>query len=156
MQIEISIKAPELAGALVALAASLSNSGLHEVADAIQAASKGRALITRESDQTVQPAVLAPVSPAVAAMPAPSPIPLAQYQQPSQTAPAPASQPVPTTAQTYTLEQLAVAATPLADAGKRQDLVNLLAQFGVGALTQLPKEQYGAFATQLRAMGAKI
>jgi hypothetical protein len=64
--------------------------------------------------------------------------------------------PLPTVTQTYTLEQLAVAATPLADGGQREALVGLLASFGVQALTQLPKEHYGNFATQLRAMGAKI
>lgn len=63
---------------------------------------------------------------------------------------------IPTVAQTYTMEQLAVAATQLVDAGRRLDLVNLLNSFGVQALTALSKEQYGAFATQLRAMGAKI
>ena len=54
------------------------------------------------------------------------------------------------------MEQLAVAATQLVDAGRREELVQLLRQFGVEALTQLPKEQYGAFATALRQMGAKI
>lgn len=63
---------------------------------------------------------------------------------------------VPTSTQTYTMEQLAVAATQLVDAGRRSELVNLLQTFGVQALTALPKEQYGAFATQLRALGAKI
>lgn len=63
---------------------------------------------------------------------------------------------VPTTAQTYTMEQLAVAATQIVDAGRRIELVGLLNSFGVQALTALPKDQYGAFATQLRALGAKI
>jgi hypothetical protein len=63
---------------------------------------------------------------------------------------------VPTTVQGYTIEQLAVAATQLVDAGRRTELVSLLSSFGVQALTALPKEQYGAFATQLRALGAKI
>lgn len=63
---------------------------------------------------------------------------------------------VPTTAATYSLDQLAQAGTQLVDAGRRDELVGLLASFGVQALTQLPKEQYGNFATQLRAMGAKI
>ena len=63
---------------------------------------------------------------------------------------------VPTTAQTYTMEQLAVAGTQLVDAGRRQELIGLLGSFGVQALTTLPKESYGAFATQLRAMGAKL
>lgn len=63
---------------------------------------------------------------------------------------------VPTSSQTYTMEQLAVAATQIVDAGRRTELVNLLSSFGVQALTALPKEQYGAFATQLRTLGAKI
>ena len=63
---------------------------------------------------------------------------------------------VPTAAQTYTMEQLAVSATQLMDAGRRDDVVGLLASFGVQALTTLAKEQYGAFATALRQMGAKI
>lgn len=76
---------------------------------------------------------------------------------------APVAAPLPTAAaavpvapQTYTVEQLAVAATQLMDAGRQSDLMALLSSFGVQALTQLPKEQYGNFATQLRAMGAKI
>jgi hypothetical protein len=91
-------------------------------------------------------------------------VPAQQPQAPVQQSPypqqsAPAMQPapaVPTTQQGYTLEQLAVAATQINDAGRRQDLINLLAAFRVPALTELPKEQYGNFATQLRAMGAKI
>lgn len=71
---------------------------------------------------------------------------------------APAQQPahVPTSTQTYTLEQLSVAATPLMDAGRQPELFALLGQFGVQSLMQLPKEQYGAFATALRGMGARI
>lgn len=75
-----------------------------------------------------------------------------QYQQQSVGQPTQA----PTSAVAYTMEQLAVAATQLSDAGRRQDLVNLLGQFGVQALTALPKERYGEFATALRQMGAKI
>lgn len=94
------------------------------------------------------------------AAPAPTAIPLAApvYQP---TAPAPAPAPVQTppptaAAPTYTADQLAIAATQLMDAGRRNELVNLLKSFGVSALTQLPKEQYGAFATALRELGAKI
>lgn len=64
---------------------------------------------------------------------------------------APVAQP-----QTYTIEQIQTACAPLMDAGKQQELIGLLAQFGVQALPQLPKEQYGAFATALRGLGAKI
>lgn len=85
---------------------------------------------------------------------APVPAPTAQVPAPAATPEQPA--PVPTTQQTYTMEQLAVAATQLVDAGRREELVGLLGRFGVQALTALPKEQYGAFATALRQMGAKI
>ena len=54
------------------------------------------------------------------------------------------------------MDDLARAAIPLMDAGGQQALVGLLSQFGVSALPELPKEQYGAFATALRGMGAKI
>lgn len=87
----------------------------------------------------------------------PTPTPTSTPEQPAQAqAPEQPSQTVPTAAQSYTMEQLAVAATQLVDAGRREELVQLLQQFGVEALTQLPKEQYGAFATALRQMGAKI
>lgn len=85
------------------------------------------------------PHVEAPIIPAAQQTPAVQPVPA-----------------VPTAAQTYTMEQLAVAATQLVDAGRRTELVGLLNSFGVQALMALPKEQYGAFATQLRTMGAKI
>lgn len=84
-----------------------------------------------------------------------TPQPIAQPVQPMQpTVQVP--QPVPTAVQSYTMDQLAKAGTQLIDAGKLQQLQQLLASFGVQALTMLPKEQYGAFATKLRELGAKI
>lgn len=64
--------------------------------------------------------------------------------------------PVPTTAQAYTLDDLARAAMTLMDSGRQIDLQQLLSQFGVEALPALPQAQYGAFATALRGMGAQI
>ena len=84
----------------------------------------------------------------------------AQPQAPAPPAPAEAAhaqqQAAPTAAPRYTLEQLTHAATPLIDAGKQTELQQLLGQYGVQALTQLPQEQYGAFATALRGLGAKL
>lgn len=102
---------------------------------------------------TSAPAVAPSITPTVSAQP---PV-IVTVTDPAliEVAPAPATT-VPATAPTYTIEQLAVAATQLMDAGKRPELVNLLTQFGVQALTALPKEQYGNFATQLRTLGAKI
>ncbi|WP_156900226.1 hypothetical protein [Alicyclobacillus contaminans] len=103
------------------------------------------------------PSPAAPAAPAVPTAPA-APAPVTspgEAPQPAAT-PTPAPSAVPTAAPSYTLEQLAVAATQLVDAGRRTELVNLLSSFGVQALTELPKEQYGAFATKLREMGAKL
>jgi hypothetical protein len=85
----------------------------------------------------------------------PAAVPVSIVQVPGQT-PVPQTAAVPTASQTYTMEQLAVAATQLVDAGRRSELVSLLQTFGVQALTALPKEQYGAFAAQLRGLVAKI
>ncbi|MFR9710768.1 hypothetical protein ACL02P_15475 [Paenibacillus sp. MB22_1] len=70
--------------------------------------------------------------------------------------PAPSAGAVPTSAPSYTMEQLGVAAQPLVDAGRGSELVGWLQQHGVSALTQLPKEKYGEFATFLRSLGASI
>lgn len=133
---EIIIKAPELTNALAALAAAL------------QAKNGGMPYPTPNAAAPVapQPTVAVPVQPV--AMPQQP-----QVQQPTLQSPPTA---VPTSVPAYTLEQLAVAATPLMDAGKGEDLRTLLRMFGVEALTQLPKELYGDFATALRGMGAKI
>lgn len=70
--------------------------------------------------------------------------------------PAPAVAVVPTTPVTYTLDQITLAAMQLMDAERMTELQGLLAVFNVQSLTALPPEHYGAFATQLRAMGVKI
>ena len=97
------------------------------------------------------PATVSAPSAPVQAAPALAAVPVATAP------PAPAPVPtVPTAAQTYTQDQLALAASGLVDAGRMTELQQLLASFNVQALTQLPKEHYGAFATKLREMGAKI
>lgn len=116
---------------------------------------------------TVQSAPEAPIQPPVPAVPAPQPIPTTPVPQipaapvpqipaapVQQTAPAP--QPVPTSAKTYTTDELSRAAMGLMDAGRQNDLIGLLQQFGVRSLPDLPQEQYGAFATALRGLGAQI
>lgn len=66
------------------------------------------------------------------------------------------AQPVQTSAPSYTQDSLSVAAMTLMDRGMQQQLQQLLAGYGVASLPELPKEQYGAFATALRGMGAQI
>ena len=57
---------------------------------------------------------------------------------------------------TYTPDDLSKAAVTLMDLGKQQELLNLLAQFGVQSMPELKPEQYGAFALALREKGANI
>lgn len=157
MNISINITAsPELMGVLQSLTAALNVGKPTQVE------------MTATTPISIPPAPIQTQVQAQVQTPTSTPAPVAQtpVQAPmQQQEPAPMQTPtqvpahtstVPTTVQTYTMEQLAVAATQLVDAGRREELVQLLGQFGVQALTTLPKEQYGNFATQLRAMGAKI
>lgn len=63
---------------------------------------------------------------------------------------------VPTSAPQYTLDMIANAGTTLIDAGKMDQLMQLLGKFGVTSLTELAPENYGAVAAELRALGAAI
>lgn len=94
----------------------------------------------------------APVAPV--ATPTPAPAPAAPAQTVAPTNPAP-TVPV-TTAPTYTLDQIAKAGASLVDAGKMEQLLALLAKYGVQAVTQLQPDQYGVFATELRTLGAQL
>lgn len=98
----------------------------------------------------------APLAPTMPPAPAAAPVPpvAAPVAPPS---PAPAAPAVPvTTAPAYTLDQIAKAGASLVDAGKMEPLLALLSRYGVQAVTQLAPEHYGAFATELRALGAQI
>lgn len=79
---------------------------------------------------------------------------------PEQTAPASmdAQKPsVPVSTATYTLMDLANAARAFMDGGEKQTaLQQLLRNFGVVALPQLPEDRYAEFAAALRGMGALI
>ena len=78
----------------------------------------------------------------------------------------PMTQTAPTTQQTepvvqtctpsYTADDLARAAVTLMDAGRQADLQELLAKYSVDSLPNLDRSQYGAFATDLRGLGAQI
>lgn len=88
--------------------------------------------------------------------------PSAPYFQPvpntGQNIATPQPGPVPTTAvaQNYSYDQLAVAAAGLVNQGKQSKLLEILHSFGVNALTELPRDKYGDFATAMKAEGAVI
>ena len=108
------------------------------------------------AQQAKHAAVQAPVqqpTPANASMQA---VPTQAPTQQAVPTQAPTQQAVPTSQPTYAMDDLSRAAMTLMDTGRQDELRNLLAQFGVQSLPDLPQEQYGAFATALRGMGAKI
>lgn len=96
---------------------------------------------------SVAPVPAAPVTPAAPAQTAPTaPVAPARPSAPS----------VPTAAASYTLDDLSRAGVDLMETKGQAALIALLQQFGVTTLPDLPPAQYGAFATALRGMGAKI
>ena len=105
---------------------------------------------------TMPPTTVVPTqpTPASVATPTPAPAPAAPAQTVAPTNPAP-TVPV-TTAPTYTLDQIAKAGASLVNAGKMEQLLALLAKYGVQAVTQLQPDQYGVFATELRTLGAQL
>lgn len=88
------------------------------------------------------PAITVSVAPVAPATPAPSSVPPAA---------------VPTAdAPTYTVEELQLACAPLTDANRMGALQAVCAKYGAASLLDIPKEQYGALAADLRALGARL
>lgn len=156
MEMKIKIDVPELVAAVEKLAAAIDKTALN-----ITVPNEGTLNFNMPTDNApVAPAPVqtaptpAPVAaPAPAPAPAPTPAAPPVTPMPTTAAPAPA---VPVTAPTYTLDQIAKAGANLVDAGKMEQLLALLTKYGVQAVTQLTPDQYGAFATELRALGAQI
>lgn len=151
MEMKITVEAPDLAASILKLAEAI-------------ASGPDPSILTPDEPLPVAPVSPAPVTPtqtptpapaAPVAAPSPAPAPTA-----GQTSAAPGNTPAPTVpvagAPTYTLDQISRAGASLVDAGKMQQLLELLGRYGVQAVTQLQPEQYGAFATELRALGAQI
>ena len=148
MEMKIKIDVPELVAAVEKLAAAIDKTALN-----ITVPNEGTLNFNTPAGNA--PVAPAPVQTAPTPAPAPTPTPAALPVTPMPTAAAPAPA-VPVTAPTYTLDQIAKAGANLVDAGKMEQLLALLTKYGVQAVTQLTPDQYGAFATELRALGAQI
>lgn len=57
---------------------------------------------------------------------------------------------------TYTLNELLTAASPLLDAGMGEQLMAIAQKHKVPSFTQIPPEEFGQVAVELRALGAKL
>lgn len=156
MEMKIKIDVPELVAAVEKLAAAIDKTALN-----ITVPNEGTLnfnMPTGNAPVAPAPVQTAPTPAPVAApapAPAPAPTPAAPPVTPMPTTATPAPA-VPVTAPTYTLDQIAKAGANLVDAGKMEQLLALLTKYGVQAVTQLTPDQYGAFATELRALGAQI
>lgn len=76
---------------------------------------------------------------------------------PATPAPTPPPAPVPRAdAPTYTIEELQLACAPLMDANRMGEIQSTIAKYGATSLLDIPKEQYGALAADLRALGARL
>lgn len=150
-EINVTVNAPELAEALNNLAAALKGAKPEPAASKTGKADKPAPVPPADYMPPAGTAP-APATPAPAVTPAPAPAPV---QAPVTPAPAPAPVPV-APAPTYNRDQIMTAGAALIDAGKINELMGLLNSFGVQAVTQLKQDQLGAFATELRKLGAQI
>lgn len=153
-EINVTVNAPEIAEALNNLAAALKGAKPEPAASKTGKADKPAAPVPPADYMPPSDTAPAPATPAPAVTPAPATAP-APVQAPVTPAPAPAPVPV-APAPTYNRDQIMTAGAALIDAGKINELMGLLNSFGVQAVTQLKQDQLGAFATELRKLGAQI
>lgn len=139
---------------------SVNITGLEPIAAAINSLAQameanGVTVAAADRRQEVAQPVADP-APALSTAAAPAaPIPTPAPAAPPSAVPV-AQQAVQTSTTAYTADDLAKAAISLMDAGRQNELIALLQQFGVAAVPNLLPAQYGAFATALRGMGAQI
>lgn len=171
LEINITVSCPDLVQAATILAAAMAGTKIGEPAIPTPTAAP---TATNTSGAT-QPAQCSAVTPVAAQLPA---LPVTQtapvnpvtanptngHPSTTSTMPSCPSSAVPVSAvplaqaPSFTLEQVSKAGANLitAQPAKMQELVGLMAQFGVQTVNALRPDQLGAFATALRGMGAQI
>lgn len=161
LEMKITVEAPALAASVLKLAEAIASRANPNVLSVDSSSSPTPPALAPVSAPAVSvPALDGSVNPAPAAAVPVNPAPqspssaVSPVQAVNQVSAAPA---VPVAdAPAYTLDQIARAGAALVDAGKMDQLTALLSRYGVQAITQLRTDQYGVFATELRAMGAQI
>lgn len=174
MEMKITVEAPDLAASILKLAEAIASGPdpallIPDEPLPVSAYPATPAPAVAPVAPVAAPVSHAPVNPtpghaptmaAPVVAPSPSPTPVTNAPTAGPTSAAPGNTPAPAVpvagAPTYTLDQISRAGASLVDAGKMQQLLELLGRYGVQAVTQLKPEQYGAFATELRGLGAQI
>ena len=171
-EIKIMIEAPELSGAMMRLADAISAKPA-AYSPAEPAAPAETAPAKKETKKEAKPAPAKAEKPAPA--PKPEPVKAAEPATAPAPAAAPATQPAPAQEPAPAPAATAAASTPttqpeaaidlsviaragagLVDQGKMPEIMNLLKNYNVRAITELKQEQYEDFAKDLRALGAAI
>lgn len=156
-EFKLTIDAPGIVGALNNLADALRSRPV-----GVQAVSSNVIPATEEKpvEAPVAPAEYVPANPTVPMTETATTAPAGPVQTAnshSEPVAAPVEIPAPVAeVKSYTIEDITNAGSALLDAGKMAELMNLLAQHGVQAVTQLKPEQFADVAAGLRALGAKI
>lgn len=161
-EIKIMIEAPELSGAMMRLADAISakptGQAVYSPTAPAAPAEPAPAAPKKETKKEAKPASAKAEKPA----PAPKPEPVKAAEPATAPAPAPAAAPAPQPAPTtqpeaaIDLSVIARAGAGLVDQGKMPEIMNLLKNYNVRAITELKQEQYADFAKDLRALGAAI
>lgn len=177
MIIQLNVSAPGLEAAITALTDAISKVSGGEVVIPTGAAMQIAGVEAVPAAEVTQPTSVAstpqPVPQPTPVTPAPQPVPQAAptpqpVQQPAPVAPTPqpvpqaaptapqAVAPAPAQTQSITLETICNAGAKLVEQGQMNQVIQLLGKYGVQAVNQIKPEQFGAFATDLRALGAQI
>lgn len=162
MEMKITVEAPDLAASIIKLAEAIASGPDPNLLtpDEPRPVASYPTTPAPTVAAPVAPVSPAPVTPTATPTPAPGPAVAAPAPTAGPASVTPGNTPGPavpvTTAPAYTLDQISRAGASLVDAGKMQQLLELLGRYGVQAVTQLQPEQYGTFATELRALGAQI
>lgn len=166
MEMKITVEAPDLAASIIKLAEAIASGPdpnlltPDEPRPVASYPTTPAPAVAAPVTAPVAPVSPAPVTPTATPTPAPGPAVAAPAPTAGPASVTPGNTPAPavpvTTAPAYTLDQISHAGASLVNAGKMQQLLELLGRYGVQAVTQLQPEQYGTFATELRALGAQI
>jgi len=115
---------------------SMKDPEVHTAATRVLDAEQAKAPVPASAAAPVPPSAVPPVAPPAA----------------------PVTGPAPTAAPSYTMEQVSKAGADLLalNPAKMPELMDLLQQFGVPAISELKAEQMGPFATALRGLGAQL
>ena len=159
LEMKLTVEAPGLAAAMEKLAQAIAQG--HTGAPSVPVPPPMPAQVAAAAPTAHPAPAPAPVAAPVA--PAPAPVAAAPVSGPQAALPGstPAAAPIAAPvapAPTYTVEQIGRAGADLATQapGKMPELLALLQKYGARAITELKPEQLGAFATELRGLGAKL